>query len=87
MIRSRISTRGLATLVGAVSMSLLAAGCGSQGSSSVASSRTVTYWLWDSNQLPLYEECARGFENRNPGVKVRIIQNGWEATGTNSRPA
>lgn len=73
-----ISTRALATLVGAVSMSLLAVGCGSQGSSSMASSRTVTYWLWDSNQLPLYEECARGFEKRNPGVDVKLVQTGWD---------
>jgi multiple sugar transport system substrate-binding protein len=75
-------SHGFAALVGTVSLSLLAAGCGSQGSSSGPSSRTVTYWLWDANQLPGYQECAKGFEKQNPGLKVDITQIGWDGYWT-----
>ncbi|PVE14186.1 ABC transporter substrate-binding protein, partial [Streptomyces scopuliridis RB72] len=69
----------VAALAGTVALSLLTAGCGGQGSSSASSSsRTVTYWLWDANQLPGYQACAKAFEERNPGVKVEITQLGWE---------
>ncbi|MFJ7996800.1 extracellular solute-binding protein [Streptomyces sp. NPDC096310] len=68
-----------AALVGAVSLSLLATGCGSGASSSAsASPDTVSYWLWDSNQLPGYQECAKGFERANPGVRVAVSQVGWD---------
>ncbi|WP_438272778.1 ABC transporter substrate-binding protein [Streptomyces sclerotialus] len=39
---------------------------------------TVTYWLWDANQLPAYEACAAGFEKRHPGLDVKITQMGWD---------
>jgi multiple sugar transport system substrate-binding protein len=73
----RRSYRCFATLVGAVSLTLLATGCGSQSSSSASSSRTVTYWLWDADQRPGYHECAKGFEKENPGLEVDITQIGW----------
>lgn len=37
----------------------------------------VSYWLWDSAQLPMYSECAKLFEQQNPQYSVRIEQNGW----------
>lgn len=40
-------------------------------------SGVVTYGLWDSNQLPAYEECAANFEAANPGVDIQIEQLGW----------
>lgn len=74
--------RGSATLTAVLALSLLATGCGARSSPSVSSPRTVTYWLWDSNQLPGYERCARDFERRNPGVKVAISQISWESYWT-----
>ncbi|MGW0706196.1 ABC transporter substrate-binding protein [Streptomyces sp. NPDC002643] len=54
----------------------LVSGC-AQGDSTGASSDTVTYWLWDANQLPAYQACAKGFEEENPGLDVKITQLGW----------
>ncbi|RDG35627.1 ABC transporter substrate-binding protein [Streptomyces corynorhini] len=74
----RRSSRGPAALAAAVALSLLAVGCGTRSPTSAESSHTVTYWLWDANQLPGYQECAQGFEKRNPGLKVDISQIGWD---------
>lgn len=38
---------------------------------------TISYWLWDENQLPLYEKCATGFQADNPNITVDIQQFGW----------
>jgi multiple sugar transport system substrate-binding protein len=62
-------------LTGALALSLTA-GC-AQGDSVGAGANTVTYWLWDANQLPAYQACAKDFEKENPGLKVRITQLGW----------
>jgi multiple sugar transport system substrate-binding protein len=67
--------RTLTALTGALALSLTA-GC-AQGDSTGSSANTVTYWLWDANQLPAYQACAEGFEQENPGLKVRITQLGW----------
>ncbi|MER7577941.1 extracellular solute-binding protein [Streptomyces sp. NPDC126514] len=62
--------------VGAMALTA-AAGC-AQGGGSTASKNEVSYWLWDSNQLPIYEKCAIAFEKEHPGVDVQISQIGWE---------
>ncbi|MDL2080536.1 sugar ABC transporter substrate-binding protein [Streptomyces sp. GXMU-J15] len=67
--------RTLAALTGALALSLVT-GCG-QSDSVGSGSGTVTYWLWDANQLPAYQACAKDFERQNPGLKVRITQMGW----------
>ncbi|CCK25360.1 extracellular solute-binding protein [Streptomyces davaonensis JCM 4913] len=67
--------RTVAALTGALALSLVS-GCG-QGDTTGAGSNTVTYWLWDANQLPAYQACAKGFERQNPGLKVKITQMGW----------
>lgn len=58
---------------------LLAAGCsGSTGGDGASDENaTLRYWLWDSNQLPAYEQCAADFTEANPGIKVEIEQVGW----------
>ncbi|WP_416968134.1 ABC transporter substrate-binding protein [Streptomyces sp. 4F14] len=66
--------RGARALTGALALSLTAA-CGAGAG---ASSDTVTYWLWDANQLPAYQACARAFERENPELHVKITQLGWE---------
>jgi multiple sugar transport system substrate-binding protein len=38
----------------------------------------LSYWLWDANQKPLYEGCAKSFEAANPGIKVEVVQKGWD---------
>ncbi|MDX3545997.1 ABC transporter substrate-binding protein [Streptomyces europaeiscabiei] len=67
--------RTLTAWAGALTLSLVT-GC-TQGDGTGASSDTVTYWLWDANQLPAYQACAKGFEQENPGLDVRITQLGW----------
>jgi multiple sugar transport system substrate-binding protein len=37
----------------------------------------VKYMLWDSNQLPAYQQCAADFEKTNPGTTVKITQADW----------
>ncbi|MFH8977859.1 ABC transporter substrate-binding protein [Streptomyces sp. NPDC017890] len=68
--------RTVAALTGALALSLVS-GC-AQGGGAGSSADTVTYWLWDTNQLPAYQACAKGFEKRNPGLDVKISQMGWD---------
>ncbi|TLS45246.1 sugar ABC transporter substrate-binding protein [Streptomyces montanus] len=68
--------RTLTALTGALALSLVT-GCAKDGSTG-ASANTVTYWLWDANQLPAYQACAKGFEKENPGLRVKITQLGWD---------
>ena len=37
----------------------------------------ISYWLWDANQLPAYQQCAADFTKANPDIKVKITQRGW----------
>lgn len=74
--RCRPRGRTAVALTGALALTLLS-GCAS-GDSAGGSSRTVTYWLWDANQLPAYEACARDFEKENPELDVRLTQMGWD---------
>ena len=39
---------------------------------------TISYLLWDTNQLPAYEQCAADFEAANPGIGIEIEQLGWD---------
>jgi multiple sugar transport system substrate-binding protein len=68
--------RTVAALAGALALSLVS-GC-AQGGTTGSSGNTVTYWLWDANQLPAYQACAKDFEKENPGLKVKITQLGWD---------
>ena len=38
---------------------------------------TITYGLWDSNQLPAYKACAAAFKKQS-GINVKITQAGWD---------
>ncbi|AZI44125.1 sugar ABC transporter substrate-binding protein [Deinococcus psychrotolerans] len=38
---------------------------------------TLQYWLWDSNQQPVYQQCATAFTKANPDISVKITQKGW----------
>jgi multiple sugar transport system substrate-binding protein len=37
----------------------------------------VKYVLWDSLQIPAYQQCANDFTKKNPGVSIKINQIGW----------
>jgi multiple sugar transport system substrate-binding protein len=64
-------------VVAAAGLPLVLAGCSGQGSGSDdASETTITYWLWDTNQQPAYQQCADDFE-KDSGVTVKIEQFGW----------
>lgn len=71
----RVRLRRVLALTGVLALSL-ATGC-AQGGAAGSDANSVTYWLWDANQLPAYEACAKGFEKRNPGLDVKITQMGW----------
>ncbi|WP_262697825.1 MULTISPECIES: ABC transporter substrate-binding protein [Streptomyces] len=72
--------RTVVALTGALALSLVT-GC-AKGGSAGSSAHTVTYWMWDTNQLPAYRACAKGFERENPGLKVKITQIGFDAYWT-----
>lgn len=38
----------------------------------------IKHMLWDANQRPLYQQCAKDFERQHPGVRVRVMQQGWD---------
>jgi multiple sugar transport system substrate-binding protein len=42
-----------------------------------ASAVDVSYVLWDSSQMPAYQQCAADFHKQNPDVTVKISQVGW----------
>lgn len=67
--------RTVVALTGALTLSLVS-GC-AQGGAAGSGAGSVTYWLWDANQLPAYQACAQGFERENPGLDVKITQMGW----------
>lgn len=49
----------------------------SRGTAAKRGPRTVSYWLWDSNQLPAYQQVAKAFHHETPDITVQITQLGW----------
>lgn len=39
---------------------------------------TIRHALWDANQRPLYQQCARDFEAMHPQLRIRFEQQGWD---------
>lgn len=60
-----------------VAVGALLTGCAAATSDS-SGPVTLSYGLWDSNQLPAYEQCAADFEAANPTITVDIEQIGWD---------
>lgn len=67
----------LALAVSAVPL-LVLTGCGTEPGADAAQSGVIDYWLWDTNQLPAYQQCAEMFEAEHPDQDVRITQIGWD---------
>ncbi|MFP3712429.1 ABC transporter substrate-binding protein [Puerhibacterium sp. TATVAM-FAB25] len=58
---------------------LALAGCGAPSGDEggdAAAGGSITYWLWDTNQQPAYQQCATDFEDKT-GIEVKIEQYGW----------
>ncbi|MCA0307119.1 MAG: sugar ABC transporter substrate-binding protein [Actinobacteria bacterium] len=53
------------------------------GSAGGQAAGEISYWLWDSNQKPVYQQCADAFAAANPSVKVNITQYSWDDYWTN----
>jgi len=53
------------------------AGAASTGTGGDTAGKTVSYWLWDANQLPSYQKCADAFTTES-GINVKIEQYGWD---------
>ena len=89
---ARIRKRLGLGIVGAAILSLALTACGGGGSDSGAAAPIpraarstprnatgeVSYWLWDTNQLPAYQACADAFHAKNPNINVKITQYGWD---------
>lgn len=63
-------------VTGIAAFSLVLTGC--SAGAEAGGPTTITYGLWDSNQLPAYEQCAKDFTAANPDIKVKIEQLGWD---------
>jgi multiple sugar transport system substrate-binding protein len=76
---SRTSRTGRAVAaLAAAAVALGAAGCASTSQAATDGTVTLTYWMWDANQVPGYQKCAADFEAANPGVRINIEQYGWD---------
>lgn len=78
-MKKTLATAALA----AAALSLSACG----GGTPAAAQGEISYWLWDANQLPAYQQCATDFHTANPDLTVKITQRGWDdywSTLTNS---
>ncbi|MDT0346685.1 ABC transporter substrate-binding protein [Streptomyces litchfieldiae] len=62
---------------GAAAAALTLSACGG-GATGDGGGETVTYWLWDANQQPAYQECADDFEAAHPDIDIEIEQRGWD---------
>ena len=67
---------GAVAVAAAVALSLSA--CSGSSSSAESAKGEISYWLWDANQLPAYQQCADDFTKANPDIKVKITQRGWD---------
>jgi len=67
-------TLGAVAAAAAIAMSLSLSACAATPGET---NGEINYWLWDSNQLPAYKQCAADFTKANPDIKVKITQRGW----------
>lgn len=66
-------------LIGLAAVPLLVlTGCSGGSGGGDSASGDITYWLWDANQQPAYEQCATDFEAANEGSTVTIEQYGYD---------
>lgn len=64
-------------IVTIAALPLALAGCAAASDDS-GGATTLSYGLWDSNQLPAYQQCADDFHAANPDITVEVEQMGWD---------
>ncbi|ASN53418.1 sugar ABC transporter substrate-binding protein [Sinomonas sp. R1AF57] len=67
----------------AIALSACTSGGNQSALSTGSASGTISYWLWDANQLPAYKQCADDFHKANPDITVNVTQTGWDDYWTN----
>ncbi len=73
-----MSLRKITATLGAVALTFAMAACSNNGGGSGGGENvTLQYWLWDDTQLPLYQQCADAFTQKNPSIKIEITQTAW----------
>lgn len=60
----------------AAALSVILSGCAASQPSDEVDAQEISYWLWDSNQQPAYQQCADDFTKAS-GITVNIEQYGW----------
>lgn len=66
-----------------IALSACTGGGTQSASANGPASGTISYWLWDANQLPAYQKCADDFHKANPDITVKVTQTGWDDYWTN----
>ena len=69
---------GAVAVAAAAALALSACGSGSSTGGGESAKGEISYWLWDANQLPAYQQCASDFHKANPDITVKITQTGWD---------
>lgn len=67
----------VAALATGTLLAVTACSGGGGGAGGAEGEASLRYWLWDSNQLPAYEQCVADFTEANPDISVKIEQVGW----------
>jgi multiple sugar transport system substrate-binding protein len=62
------------TLLAAAAVAVFASVAGAVGAQEKV---TIRYGLWDTNQVPPYQQCADDFAKANPNIEIKIEQLGW----------
>lgn len=72
-----------AAAAAAIALSACTGGGAQPASGAGDASGTISYWLWDANQIPAYQQCADDFHKANPNITVNVTQTGWDDYWTN----
>ncbi|ACQ81064.1 extracellular solute-binding protein family 1 [Beutenbergia cavernae DSM 12333] len=72
-VRAVVAATAALTAAGAV-----LAGCAPPNDVGRDGRTIVRYWMWDSSQMPGYQQCADDFEAANDDIEIRIEQYGWD---------
>jgi multiple sugar transport system substrate-binding protein len=84
---SRPVRLGLTAMV-AAALALTAAGCGDDDPAGDASGPvTLSYAVWDANQVPVMEELAAAFTKKHPTIKIDVQTTPWADYWTKLRAA
>lgn len=72
--RRRIAAAVAATVTGALALT----GCATSAADDGDGRTIIRYWMWDSSQMPGYQQCATDFQDANPDIEIQIEQYGWD---------